>query len=155
MTSVKDIYSVSNCLSEGPPGWIDKWLHNEMFVYDSPELALSVVPEDNKEKYTLFAFKVAPLIFDTKGEEIWCPPKLKVSPLPANFTLQGYEAVNHPWTPYFECSPLSCNSMAVEYPVNEHCLVDELDIALNMARKFANSEPEPGPYFVVEVWKGE
>jgi hypothetical protein len=152
--SVKDIYSVSDCLSEGPPGWLDKWLHNEMFVYDSPELAWSVVPEVDKDRYTLFAYRLAPCLFDEKGEEAWPLPELSVSPLPTYFSLVGYDAVSRTYDACFECSPLSCNSMAKLYPVNEHCLVDSLDAAISMARDFAVGQCEPGPYCVVEVWKG-
>ena len=57
-----------------------------------------------------------------------------------------------PGSPSFFCSPLSCNGMAEEYPVNRYCLVDDPDTALAMARDFATGNCEPGPYCVVEVW---
>jgi len=51
----------------------------------------------------------------------------------------------------FECSPLSCNLMALEVAVTRHCLVDDLEAARELARRFSVEEPEPGPYYVVEV----
>lgn len=54
---------------------------------------------------------------------------------------------------FFECSPLSCNNMAKEFAVNRHCLVDDLDQAGSVAERFAVEEPEPGPYYVIEVWR--
>ncbi len=57
-----------------------------------------------------------------------------------------------PGSPSFFCSPLSCNGMAAEYPVNRSCLVDDLETAVTMARDFATGNCEPGPYCVVEVW---
>jgi hypothetical protein len=35
--------------------------------------------------------------------------------------------------------------------VNEHCLMKTLEAAVAAARRFSLEEPEPGPYYVVEV----
>ena len=53
----------------------------------------------------------------------------------------------------FECSPLSCNGLATEVPVNRACLLDSLEEAVALARRCAREQPEPGSYFVVEVWR--
>jgi len=55
----------------------------------------------------------------------------------------------------FECSPLSCNHAAERTEVNEHCLLDDLGEAYRLAALFSRPEEgyEPGPYFVVEVWR--
>ena len=37
--SVEEICSVAGCISVGPEGWIDRWEHNDMWVFDTPELA--------------------------------------------------------------------------------------------------------------------
>ena len=50
-----------------------------------------------------------------------------------------------------ECSPLSCSSMAIEIPTNEHCLFPTLDAALHGADLFSREQPESGDYYVVEV----
>jgi hypothetical protein len=51
----------------------------------------------------------------------------------------------------FGCSPLSCNGMAESLPVNDFCLIDDLETALAAARRFGIEQPEPGPYLVIEV----
>ena len=51
----------------------------------------------------------------------------------------------------FEHSPLSCNAIAAEYPVNAHCLLDDLAIAVAAAEHFSIEQPEPGSYYVAEV----
>jgi hypothetical protein len=57
----------------------------------------------------------------------------------------------------FECSPLSCNGAAERVEVNEYCLVDDPAEAFRLAALFSRLEEgyEPGPYFVVEVWRRE
>ena len=37
--NAEEICSVSNCISEAPKGWMDKWLHNGYFFYDSEAVA--------------------------------------------------------------------------------------------------------------------
>ena len=51
----------------------------------------------------------------------------------------------------FGCSPLSCNGMAESIPVNDSCLIDDMETALAAARRFGVEQPEPGPYVIVEV----
>ena len=51
----------------------------------------------------------------------------------------------------FECSPLSCNSIAGEMGANEYCLFDLLEAAIAGAMRFKIEQPEPGDYYVVAV----
>ena len=53
---VEEICSVSDCISDGPPkGWINEWKHNDLGFFSSEIAALSVIPEDSRKKYELFA----------------------------------------------------------------------------------------------------
>jgi hypothetical protein len=52
-TTVERICSVSGCISETPPGWIEAWKHNRMGFYDTPQLARTVVPP-GEARYVLF-----------------------------------------------------------------------------------------------------
>lgn len=74
-----------------------------------------------------------------------------VVPLPVELRSLGFDVVSKSVSDGFECSPLSCNSMALELAVNRHCLVDHLEVAIAVATRFSVEEPEPGPYYVVEV----
>ena len=135
------------------------------WLFDTPEAAWSVVPVAERERYRLYAYRLLPTLFHESGEETEHPlPELTAVPIPDGFSRLGYDAVvrdvgktegelNFP--PSFGCSPLSCNGMAEEYPVNRYCLVDGLDTAVPMARHFATGNCEPGAYCVVEVWRRE
>jgi hypothetical protein len=79
-----------------------------------------------------------------------CPP----API-CRRTPVGYDVVNNSvgTRVQFECSPLSCNSVANEYAVNKHCLVDDFEVAMQLGRLFSGEavSVEPGRYYVVEV----
>ena len=160
---VEEICSVSECFSKSPPDWVDQWRHNtDTWLFDSAEAAWSVVPESERDRYRVYAYRILPSLFHESGEETEPPlPELHALPIPDDFTRLGYDAVERAPggietggnVPSFFCSPLSCNYMAEEYPVNRYCLVDDLDTAVAMARDFATGNCEPGPYYVVEVWR--
>ena len=169
---VEEICSVSECISKSPPDWVDCWLHNtDTWLFDDPGAAWWVVPEVERERYRLYGYRLLPTLFHESGKETELTlPEIKAAPIPASFVRIGYDAVEHT-TEYlrqassieetrdevepplsFGCSPLSCNYMAEEHPVNRYCLIDDPDTALAMARDFATGNCEPGPYCVVEVW---
>ena len=45
----------------------------------------------------------------------------------------------------------TCNGMACQYPVNRHCLFDDLEAAYQAGLAFGREQPEPAPYVVIEV----
>ena len=155
---VVEICSVSECISKSPPDWVDCWLHNtDTWLFDDPGAAWWVVPELEREHYRLYGYRLLPTLFHESGKETALTlPEIKAVPIPASFVRIGYDAVGYwdePDSPLnFDHSPLSCNYMAEEYPVNRYCLVDDRDTARAMARDFATGNCEPGPYCVVEVW---
>ncbi len=164
---VEEICSVSECLVKSPPDWAEKWGHNtETWLFDTPEAAWSVVPAGEEERYGLYAYRLLPTLLHESGQETEHPlPELTAVPIPDEFSCLGCDAVvrdpggrqsgGWPMVPSFGCSPLSCNGMAEEYHVNRYCLIDDLDIAIAMARDFATGNCEPGAYCVVEVWRRE
>jgi len=81
------------------------------------------------------------------------------TPLPNGFRSLGFAVVNDDSEIAFHlgCSPLSCNGAAERWPLNTHCLLDDLETAIAAARRFADgAEPvEPGPYLVAEVLREE
>ena len=155
--------SASALPSRRPTGWTSGSTTRMTGLFDTPEAAWSVVPAEEEERYRLYAYRLLPVLFHESGEETEHPlPELTTIPIPDGFSCIGYDAVvRHVGTthtrgnvaPGFSCSPLSCNGMAEEYPVNRYCLVDDLDTAIPMARNFATGNCEPGAYCVVEVWR--
>jgi hypothetical protein len=147
---VEEICSVSECLAPGPKDWVEAWLHNAHGCFNNPDDARRVIGEETGE-FQILAYRLLPLRF-RKGhaEPIEVSPP-EITPLPPGFRSLGFDVVSRSVSDGFECSPLSCNLMAVEVGVNRHCLVDDLETARGLARRFSVEEPEPGPYYVIEV----
>ncbi len=149
---VTGIRSVSDCISSGPPDWIQHWTHNEMWVYSTIAAALAAVPEDAQDGYELHAYRMLPIKWDGGTEIAMVFPPLDVEPVPPDFQSIGFDAVSiMAGGSGFGCSPLSCNSMAEEIETNEHCLLPSQQVAERIALRFSIDEPEPGPYHVAEV----
>ena len=151
---VREICSVSTCISPGPDGWVDQWRHNEFGWFNTIVDAWSVVPELERPRYRLFAYRIGLTRF-RKGEplNVSVPADVHPVPIPAGFASLGYDAVSKYMESVlgFECSPLSCNAMAGEIPANEFCLFGTEAAATAGAKAFSVEEPEPGDYYVVEV----
>jgi hypothetical protein len=159
--SVRVVCSVSDCLSEPPPGWVDRWDFNRARCYDSEAAALATIPLGDGARYACFLYRLVPAVLDDDGRRVPVDPDEvfddRLPPLPApaappaGYVRLGYDVVSIGSTDGFECSPLSCNGMAGEIPVNRYCLLDDVERALGVARRFDEEQPEPGDYVVVEV----
>jgi len=147
---VAEICSVSHCINAAPPGWINRWLHNDLGFYNQPPEARAAW-QPQPAKLSLFAYRLLPHRFAQGRAEPFAAPQFPVEPLPQDFVLLGFDAVSRSVSAFFECSPLSCNGLAAEVPVNRYCLVDTLAEAAALAERCSREEPEPGPYYVVEV----
>jgi hypothetical protein len=155
---VKEVCSVSGCISRSPEDWIDRWLHNDLWVFNDEQTAWAVVQDGaSNPDYTLFAYRLFPIEFQDGEQRPFPIPPLAVQPLPDTYSRLGNDAVSRWAGSSFECSPLSCNYAAAQFPVNEFCLLDDLAEALRLATLFSREEEgyEPGPYHVVEVWRQE
>ena len=151
-SQVEEVASVSPCFAKPPDGWIEQWRHNDLWVYDSPELAWSVVPAQQRAEFELYAYRMFPLQIDDTTEESFDIPRLTVTPMNTAFAPLGYDIVCRTAGTSFECSPLSCNRMAEHIATNKYCLLQDFETALNTAKALEGAQCEPGPYFIVEVW---
>lgn len=150
---VEEVCSASECISSGPDGWIDHWKHNDLFLFDSPEVAEAVLPPERRAEFEMYAFRLFPIRFHHGERQPTAIPELAVIPPPHDFERLGLDVVSKSCDSTFEHSPLSCNNLASEHRVNRHCLVDDAGYAFELAAAFAQTQPEPGPFFVVEVWR--
>jgi len=151
---VAEVCSVSSCVSSGPDDWVQRWQHNALWVYDSPALAWSAVPRDARDEFDLYAYRLYPVEWVAGVPRPLAIPALPaLEPLDASFECLGCDVVSRSAGTSFECSPLSCNSMAREHPVNRYCLLDDPATAFRLAGEFEGGGGEPGPYCVVEVWR--
>jgi hypothetical protein len=149
--SVQEIWSVSECISKGPSDWIDHWRHNDFGLFDTEELADSVVPQGERAGYRILGYRVWDRMFD-EGKEVPVTAAPAGVPGPeAGFVTTGFDAVARSGIYRFECSPLSCNGGAATFPTNERCLFRTLEEAISGAKEFSMGHWEPGPYWVVEI----
>lgn len=165
IANVEDICSVSECMSAGPDGWFGLWKHNALCLFDDEQMIAEIAGQERRpEPFDLFFYALLPIRFAVEGEApvtlAGLPnpagPAPNVTPRPLDYERLGYDCVQTGWDrdiAGFGCSPLSCNGMAAEIPVNRHCLIDRLDDAIDTARRFAKEQPEPGVYYVIEVWR--
>jgi len=159
--NVVEICSMSDCRAQTPPNWDGCWRFNSAGCFNTEEIALAAVPPDQSDLYELFACRFFPLEF-CKGAEA------RQMDLPSDFlsglsesasmaALAAYQSIGYDVAASpleymgFGCSPLSCNGCAADFPVNRHCLIEDLALAVEVARNFAETEPEPGPYYLYEV----
>ena len=154
---VHEICSVSECMSPGADDWIAAWRHNGLGWFNRVDDALSVVPEAQRHEFRVFAYRVHPEVF-RGGTRIGLslPADVQPDPLPPGFSSLGFDSASKSSAEglSLECSPLSCNGLAAELPVNEHCLFPTFAAAVAGAERFAAEQPEPGDYYVVEVLEG-
>jgi len=159
--NVRDIYSVSSCVSNAFADYINYWQHNGYWLFDSPDIIQGLAKSNSipLEETRLFYYEVHELQFNA-DEGIWESFKPEPSfPLevakPVAARLEGYDVVtffagNEP-----ECSPLSCNSLAKEIETNRHCLLSSLEEAKDLLEKGQFVECEPGPYRIFAVYSVE
>ena len=160
--NLKDICSVSTCIADGPTdGWIDLWLHNKHWVFSTRERVLAVLQGVNVSDFSVHVYRMLPLEFDggvnretqiSPTQPSWELGQVDVEPLPADFCSLGFDVVEKPeLCDGFGCSPLSCNGGWQKFETNEHCLVNDVSRAIELATTFSRGGWEPGPYRIVEV----
>ena len=159
---VTDIYSVSNCISPNFADYIDYWMHNGYWFFDSPQV-LSELADQNSldlEGTRLFFYEVyeRELHGDTGQWEDFKPePSLetRVLIIPGAKQLEGYDVVTFYARTTPECSPLSCNALATEVETNQHCLLPSLERAMELLEEGTFQDTEPGPYRIFAVYSTE
>jgi hypothetical protein len=78
---VKEIWSVSDCISKGPPDWIDKWRHNVLGLFDTPEIAASVLSSEDAKSFRIVGYRLWDRMFD-QGQDVALPVEVPVLPGP-------------------------------------------------------------------------
>jgi hypothetical protein len=170
-----DVASVSDCIVPRVLPQEPDWERmNTALHYETPEAAVAAASRAGAEpgSYQIHAARLLPISFD-RGAEIAFTLNLgHAGTLPSrpvlheSFVPLGFDVpciwcaqLKQPgpicdWIP-FDCSPLTCNGMWKEHPVNRWGLIDRLEDAIAAARAFAVDEPEPGPFVVVQVLRAE
>lgn len=148
------VCSVSDCscATRSPDGWIDRWLHNDLWLFDTLAVLDQVIPVRSAAEYLRYGLRTLPVQFDAGRELPLDVSKVRPEPMPQGFLRLGFDLCSRTVRTTLDSSPLSCNSMAATCPTNRYCLVGSFADALLLAEQFGRQEPEPGPYLLLEVW---
>jgi hypothetical protein len=150
---VDEICCVPGCLTNEIEGWVNHWKHNDMFLFNDESTAWGLVQDSEKKHFDLYAYKMIPLAIRPGDTEPAVIPNLPVAPLNTDFENLGYDIQSRSDRSEYRCSPLLCNVKLGLCKANRHCLLDDRDQAIELAQKFERRGCEPGPYFVMEVWR--
>jgi hypothetical protein len=155
---VRDLYSVSGCISGYFCDYIPHWKHNGFWLFDSPtEIMLVAAAESlNMSDQTIFYYELYEKQFDNE-RKVWQPfeadPSFKTEVrAPKAEKLEGFDVVTFSVQTSPECSPLSCNSLAESMPVNAHCLLTSLEESIRLVKSGAFDNSEPGPFRIFAVY---
>jgi hypothetical protein len=155
---VKDIYSVSNCVSDDFADYINFWKHNGYWFFDAPSIIRKTAEENGieLENTKLFYYEVYELEYNDveKSWESFSPEDSFQTNIiePKEKHLEGYDIVNFYVHTSPECSPLSCNSVATEVKTNKHCLLPTFEDAKQLIESGRLEGAEPGPYRIFSVY---
>jgi len=155
---LKQLYSVSGCISEYFCDYIPHWKHNGFWLFDSPAEITAVAAAEslNMSEQRIFYYEVYEKQFDEQ-RKIWQPFqadksfKTEVS-APKAKKFEGFDVVTFSVQTSPECSPLSCNGLAESIPVNAHCLLPSLEEAIRLVESGAFDNSEPGPFRIFAVY---
>ena len=141
---------------ESPIDHTSLWICNNWLLYNSPKALNQALAETEDVPLELrrFFYEVyEQSIAESRWMPIEEPPENVIRP-DEKYALRGYDIVCFSSGVAPECSPLSCNSGAKDFPVNSFCLIDTLDNALEIAVAIdRDGGYEPGPYGIVSVWE--
>lgn len=160
-SGVKDIYSVSGCISEYFADYASHWRHNGYWLFNRPADMDKITAKSGADRsgLTLFYYEVYEQEFD-ESAKLWsafAPETSFVTAVepPARLRLEGFDVTSFSVGTMPECSPLSCNSLANAIDTNEHCLLATFEDAKSAleAGRFDNSEP--GPFRIFAVYTAE
>jgi hypothetical protein len=154
---VRDIYSVSTCVSKAFMDFIRFWRHNGYWFFDDPKAIQELARENSLDmrECTFFYYEVYEMEFDEQSKE-WLsfkPSDLSTHVIPpAKKQFRGYDIVTFNAGTSPECSPLSCNHLASEMSTNTHCLLETFEEARNSLESGEFDRTEPGPFRIFSVY---
>jgi len=155
---VRDIYSLSGCISKNFADYISYWKHNGFWLFDSPSLMRSLAREHSisLEGAKLFYYEAHELEYgrERHGWNTYHPEAAFATDIevPNAAMLEGFDVATFSAGTAPECSPLSCNSCATEIETNDHCLISTFEAARLAVEEGRFEHAEPGPYRIVAVY---
>lgn len=157
--AVKDIISVSNCISKDFTDWIEYWAHNGYWFFNSPEVIISLASEHKIDlaETRWFYFEAFEKEFHENSREwkLFKPEEDFPTDIsaPKDKKFMGYDIVTFSCGSSSEHSPLSCNHLADEVDINTNCLLNSLHEAIKVVEGEVFHGVEPGPYRIFSVFE--
>ena len=164
---IKKVSSVADCVNDNVVDIQGAWQHNSFGLANTPDTLGALASENGLDTegavlfyYTAYEYELESdgWTFDATQWRARTPtPSSSLSdavelPPEGSTTLLGYDVVV--FEDYLSHSPLSCNSVAKDLPVNEHCLLDSLEeaVAAIDASAFGGG-CEEGVYTIFSVYR--
>ncbi|MBF0502244.1 MAG: hypothetical protein HQM09_19035 [Candidatus Riflebacteria bacterium] len=154
---VKKIYSVSGCISRDFADYIKYWLHNKFWFFNEIKQIQEICDKEAIDFrsldilfYEVYYFQ----FFEERKswETIIFEDSFKTEiQIPRSLEFLGHDIVSYYAGSAHECSVLSCNGLADEFEVNEHCLITDFDLTKSLVERLQHCEP--GPYRIIRVNK--
>lgn len=154
--NVLKIYSVSDCMSKDFADYISFWKHNKYWFFNRPEDMDSIINDQKiTGEFELLFYELYEKEFDEK-EQVWQEFQGEESfgydvKSPSHKDFLGFDIVSYSMGTSPECSALSCNLLCREVDVNEYCLLNDFDYALELTGTLNDKKAEPGPYRIIGV----
>ena len=155
---VRDIYSLSSCMSHDFADYINYWKHNGYWLFDSPAVISRLAADEaiSLDGLKLFYYEAYELQYQEETRA-WLPFEPEQSfgthvVVPVARTLEGFDVTSFTVGNEPEHSPLSCNALARELPTNEHCLFSSFEEAKQAIEQDEFRGSEPGPYRIIAVY---
>ena len=157
VSNVRDIYAVCNCISEDFCDYVEYWKHNGYWFFDSATTILEIAAVERIDLVdaSLLYYRGFEQQYDA-NRRAWTdypanPDVVTNIVLPTNESILGFDIVSYSMQNSPEHSPLSCNHLAADVTVNEHCLIESLDYAIDCLENGVFDNSEPGPYRIIAV----
>ena len=159
--TVRDIYSVSGCVSLNAADFTKTWRQNGYWLFNDPAAMEGTVSAEDvgRTDVKLFYYEVYDQEFDEtiKTWSAFVPEASLFTEVrnPKRSRFEGFDITSFSAGQMAECSPLSCNGLASEIAVNEHCLLDTFESAKAVIEAGKLEGCEPGPYRILAVYTVE
>jgi hypothetical protein len=154
--NVTKIYSVSGCTSKDFTNYIPYWKHNKYWFFnDSKDMDIIIDEQKIMDEFELLFYELFEKEFDEE-EQAWQEIIGEESfgydvERPVHKEFLGFDIVSYSLGTSHECSPLSCNKLCTEVDVNEYCLLEDFDYAIELTESLNEKKAEPGPYRIIAV----
>ena len=164
---IKDVCSVASCVNDNVVDVQAAWQHNSFGLANDPGALTDLARETGSPTDGSVLFYYTAYEYELRSDgwafeaAHWRPrsatPSSSISdavelPPDGSATLLGYDVVV--FEDYLEHSPLSCNSVAKDLPVNQHCLLDGVEEAVAAIESGAfGGGCEEGVYTIFGVYR--